>query len=139
MKECPVCKSVVDEEFECPICRTALTDEPQCYSQGERYAFNKFFLRYVLRQCWFSVISLIVVLVMTFFTAPGVHQLCILAWVLAILSGLMGAFQRKCIKIAQFKYSEEYARFGVTVGKYIAAGGAIFVAIMMVALSFDMY
>ena len=138
MKECPVCKSKVDEEFQCPICLTTLTYEPACYGEGERYAFNKYYLRYLWRQCWFSLISLVVVLIATFFMAPGLYQACIMAWVASLFSVLMGAFQRKIIKLMQWKYTEDFASFRVVLGKYIAAGAAIFVAIMMVALRFDM-
>lgn len=138
MKKCPVCKSVVDESFACPICGTTLTYEPECYSEEERYAFNKYFLRYLLRQCWFSLLSLIIVLIATIFTVPELHQICITAWFCAIVSGLMGALQRKWIKWSLYKYTEEYARFGVVLGKYLTAGAAIFAAIMMMALRFDM-
>lgn len=138
MKKCPVCKSVVDESFECPICWTTLTYEPECLSQAESYGFNKYFLRYLLRQCWFSLIALLIVCIATFFAGPGELRICLLAWLAAIFSCLMGAFQRKWIHWLQCKYSEDYAKFRVALGKNLAAGAAIFVAIMMVALRFDM-
>ena len=138
MKNCPVCKSVVDEEFECPICWTTLTYEPNCHATQEKFVPSKFLVRYLLRQCWFSLIALLVVFVATFFTNEGTLRICLLAWFAAIFSCLMGAFQRKWVCWLLCKYSEEYASFRVELGKYLAAGAAIFAAIMMVALSFDL-
>ena len=135
MKECPVCKSKVDEMFECPICWTTLTYEPECYGKGERYAFNKYYLRYLWRQCWFSLVSLGIVLIATFFTDPGLYHLCILAWVASVGSVLMGAFQRNWLKSLHCKHTGEYARIRLVGTKYGAAGLAILAAIMMVATS----
>ena len=133
MKKCPVCQSVVNEEFECPICHTTLTDEPACAEKREKYAKNRFYLRYLAGQCWFSLVALGVVLVMTLLTDRQPIQVCLAAWGLVAISLLFGIFRRGLIKLAEWKYSQGYACFSVTASKYATAGLAMFAAIMMIA------
>lgn len=133
MKKCPVCKSIVDEEFECPICQTTLTDEPSCAEKREKYAMNRFYLRYLVGQCWFSLVAMAVVLVMTLLTDRQPIQACLAAWGLVAISILFSVFRRGLIKVSQWKYSQGYACFSVTASKYATAGLAVFAAVMMVA------
>ena len=133
MKECPVCKSKVDEEFECPICWTTLTYEPECYGKGERYAFNKYYLRYLWRQCWFSLLCFVITVVMMCFVDFRWHPACVMPYVAGGISVLMGAFQRQLTKIAQWKYSADFAASGLVAGKYMVAVMAVLVAVMLLA------
>lgn len=127
MKECPMCKSVVDEEFECPICWTTLTYEPNCDGK-EHFVLNKFYVRYLLRQCWFSLLCLGITVALMCFVDFVWHPACVMPYVAAVVSVLMGIFQRQLIKLIQWKYSQGYANFGVVYGKYIAAILAVFTA-----------
>lgn len=138
MKKCPVCKSIVDEEFECPICQATLTYEPSCAGSREKYAANKYFLQYMVKQSVFSLVCLLIVLLFTFLTNDFSFRLCIVAWILAIISVLISVFQRKMIKWLQWKYNEDYAHFRVVASKYATGGLAVFAAIMIAALRVDM-
>lgn len=131
MKACPICKSIVDEEFECPVCLTTLTYEPNCAGDREEYTVNKFFIRYMTRQCWFSVFCTVVVTVLAFFIDSALWVSSVMAWAAAACSVLMGIFQRYLIKKYQWKYTADYAGYHVVGAKYGLSCAAVLAAALM--------
>lgn len=117
MKKCNRCHAVVREEHECPICQSTLTYEPPCHDQKEHYPLNRYYVRYILKNSWFSLLCCI----------PGIVQLCIssfstlllCAWALWVLSLLLSVFQRNIETGIIRKYSEDYAHFKIGLWKYL--------------------
>jgi hypothetical protein len=118
---------VVDEEFECPICWTTLTYEPNCDGK-EHFVLNKFYVRYLLRQSWFSLLCFVITVVLMCFVDFSWHPACVMPYVGAVVSVLMGMFQRQLVKLIQWKYNPDYANFSVVYGKYIVAVLSVFTA-----------
>ena len=66
MKQCPRCKSIVDEKSECPICSTTITYEDEIASVTEKYEWNRYVIVYFIKQIWISVLCCIVGVVKIF-------------------------------------------------------------------------
>lgn len=129
MKACPTCKMVVDAENECPFCYTTITYEPTTMSNKERYVFNKYFLWYLIKKSWFSVLCSIVVIMRMFFIKTEFHPIFLMPLFLAVLSLIFAVGERQIIKHIQWKYSEGYAEFSTIALK-------IFMGIIAVAMAF---
>ena len=125
MKQCPRCKSIVDEKSVCPICYTTITYEDEIASASEKLECNRYVVVYFIKQMWISVLCCIV----------GVVKLCVssiewneivfdirLSAILFALASLgIAVFQRKLAKKSQWKYTKEYAEQRLIVYKYLFA------------------
>ena len=121
MKVCPNCKMTVDAENECPFCYTTITYEPISNSDNEKYVFNKYFFGYMIKQSWFSMLCLIIVILRMFFIKTQFNFFFLMPILFAVISLVFSFFQRKIIKNAQWKYSKNYSEFRV-VGVKIVTG-----------------
>lgn len=129
MKVCPVCKMTVMGDTECPICRTTLTFEPEVDAEREKYIFNKYLVIYMLKNCWFSLLCLIIVAIRFIVVSPEFHPFYLLIWAFSILAVVEGVFHRQLSTFLQWKYSEEYAKVYTYLSQYT-------IAFVMLVLSF---
>lgn len=111
MKKCPICEMIVDAEYECPICYTTITYESDVESDREKYVCNKYFILYLIRKGWFSILCLIFVVFRIFSVQTHSIPCCILSLFCAILSLVESIFERQLAKYIQWKYSEEYSEY----------------------------
>ncbi len=56
MKECRVCRMIVDADGECPICGSTVTYEPEIERKRPKYRCNRYLWGYLLRNYWFPAI-----------------------------------------------------------------------------------
>lgn len=111
MKICPNCKMTVDADCECPICHTTITYEPICDSDKEKYVFNKYFFLYLLKQCWFSVLCMIIVIITMLFTQEEFKLISLFPILFAVISLVESIFRRRITRYIQWKYSKEYSEY----------------------------
>lgn len=111
MKKCPNCKMTVDADLECPFCYTTLTYEPQCKEATEKYVFNKFFVWYMIKQCWFSVLCAITVAINLIAAKTPFNMLYVVIIILTLVSVLYAIFWRKISQLVQWKYSKDFSYF----------------------------
>lgn len=129
MKKCPLCKMIVDAEYECPICYTSITYEPDVESDREKYVCNKYFAWYIIRQGWFSMLCFIFVIFRIFSVQTHSIPCCILAFICAIVSLLESFFERQIAKRIQWYYSEEISVYKALEGKIVSGIIAVLAAI----------
>lgn len=124
MKVCPKCHMTVDADSECPFCYTTLTYEPTVHSDKEHYVLNKHLLFHLLKQCWFSLLCLIVVVLKLALTQRAFtpyHLMPLLFLVVSLQFSILG---RSIARNIQWKYSESYAvvwTAGVKIGSGLLA------------------
>ena len=125
LKKCKVCGSTVDAANECPICHTSLTYEPFCTDDKERFAMSRYYLLYIVKQVWFSVLCCIFVAVMI--ALPGLHinELLIAAVIFAVISLLLSVFRRRLVSfIMSFSWNawfhtDDYFHVHYSITKYL--------------------
>lgn len=113
MKKCPVCNMVVDADNECPICNTSIFYEDKVPKQKEKFIFNKYYIIYMLKKCWFSIACLIFVIIkwiVSDLQFDYIHLLCPFYSLIAVIFAL---FHRQIARHTTWKYSKEYADFRV--------------------------
>ena len=125
MKQCPVCKSIVDSESECPICGNTITYEPPVMADKELIPWNKNTVLYYLKNTWFSVLSCLTGAFICIMATPKMDYLFFLAVFCAIVSLFVSFFHRKLAKYMTWKYSEEYVPYKLGLLKYTTGGIAI--------------
>ena len=113
MKVCPKCKMTVDANTACPICHTTITYEPDCDSDREKYILNRYFLWYMLKQTWFSLLCLLIVAVRQFTVQAEFNESRLISVFFVVISLVCSIFQRKIAKYMQWKYSKEHSTFEV--------------------------
>ena len=125
LKKCPICGSVVDAKDECPICRTTLTYEPFCTDDKERFPKSRYYIAYVAKRIWFSVLCCIFVAVMI--ALPGLHirEAAIAAVIFAAASLLISVFKRQWIRLVTlipwtaWIYTDDYIHFSIGYDAFI--------------------
>ena len=131
MKKCPLCKMIVDAKYECPICYTTITYEPEFYSNTEKYVYNKYFLGYLIRQNWFSMLCLIFVIFRIFSVQTHSILFCIISVLAAVFSLIVSIFQRQIAKYIQWKYSEDYSQYEVLKEKVVSGIVAVVFSLLI--------
>ena len=129
MKKCPLCKMIVDAEYECPICYTTITYEPDVESDREKYVCNKYFILYLIRKGWFSILCLIFVVFRIFSVQTHSIPCCILSLFCVILCLVESIFDRHLAKYIQWKYSEEYSEYKALEARIVSGIIAVLSAI----------
>lgn len=128
MKICPICKMRIDAENECPMCHTTITYEPTVFEEKEKYRFNKHLLLHLIKNCWFAVLCLIIVLA-RFFIKPYFSVYITLLLCLSLSASL---FQRKLSKYLQWKYSKDYSAYAVNYTKIVSGGLAVLLSFFLI-------
>ena len=113
MKNCSVCKMTVAEENECPICQSTITYEPIIDCEKEKLKLNKYLFLYLLKHCWFSLACLMAVIIRLIVKQPVFNTYFALIIFCTISSILISLFERKLIKLVQWKYSLKYAVYSI--------------------------
>ncbi|MBE6750110.1 MAG: hypothetical protein E7560_02990 [Ruminococcaceae bacterium] len=131
MKVCPKCKMTVDEKSECPFCYTTITYEPICNSEKEKYVFNKYFVLYLLKQCWFTVLCWVFIILRLLLTKTELNYAHLSLLLYLLVSLLFAIFERQITKYIQWKYSKDYAAFKTQGVKIISGLLAVLFAIIM--------
>lgn len=119
MKKCKVCHCTVNDENECHICHNTLTYESTSQETDEHYVLNKYYLIYILKNIWFSVLCCIFGIIKFAVSKPNMSVLLITAFVLALISLVVSVFQSNLEKSITWKYSESYAPFKIGIWKYL--------------------
>ena len=109
MKKCPDCKMIVDADNECPFCYATLTYQPTCNSDKEKYVFNKYFIWYLIKKSWFSILCLIAMVSRLIYIRDEVDYFIIYPILCICISMIYSLFGRKIAKFIQWKYSQEYS------------------------------
>ena len=125
MKKCNVCHSIVNDEIECHICHNTLTYEPACLETEEHFVWNKYYVAYLAKNIWFSLICCTVGLLKVLMAQPQPNALLFAAGACALISLTVSVFQRTLSKTMTWKYSEEYVPFKLGIWKYLLGGVAI--------------
>ena len=117
MKNCPTCWMTVDVDNECPFCGTSLTYEPNCDAAREKIVWNKYYLLYMAKNIWFSLICVLIGVIKLTVARPPMSELLIAAIVCAAVSLLVALFQRSLTK-GNWIYKESYIPIVVVSWKY---------------------
>ena len=131
MKKCPNCKMIVDADNECPFCYATITYEPIVNRDKEKYVFNKYFIWHLIKQCWFSMLCLIIVVIRLFCIRNTLDSFVLFPIVCLLVSLIGSLFGRKITKYMQWKYSEGYSEFRTVSIKYITGVLAILFSFVM--------
>ena len=130
MKRCPKCGNLVADRYRCRICGQLLAEIKNEEAQAEQIRFNRFYIKYLLKHSWFSLLSLAVsvaacILARTAdlyaFTAIG---LCAISVVTCIREPKLTA--RLCRK-----YSRDYASFQLGIVRYLSAALGLMTAVLL--------
>jgi len=131
MKKCPTCKMTVDADNECPFCYTTITYEPVVFCDKETHVWNKYFVRYWIKRCWFSLLCFVIVLLRWIFVKAALPYAFLLPLLLAGLSLLLSILERKVASGMQWKYSEGYSAFKAVWGKVLFGALAVLLAFVI--------
>lgn len=131
MKICPKCKMRIDAENECPMCHTTITYEPKVSGQKEEYIFNKYFLLHLIKNCWYSILCTIIVIIQ-FVIKPYFSGHFVYITLLICISIFSSLFQRKLSKYLQWKYSKDYSEYAVNYTKIISGGLAVLFSFFLI-------
>mgnify|MGYP003306994912 CR=1 FL=1 len=132
MKRCNLCHSIVDEENECPVCHNTLTYEPICHEREEHFVWNKYYVAYLAKNVWFSLICCMMGLLKVIIARPQLNALLFAAGTCALISLTVSVFQRTLSKTMTWKYCEEYVPFKLGIWKYLLGGVSILFFIFQV-------
>ena len=117
MKKCPTCKMTVNADNECPFCGATLTYEQTCDADREHTVWNRYYLGYLAKTIWFSVICCIFGSVKLIVARPPMSELLITAIVFALLSLLISCLQRPLMR-GKWIYKESYVPVQIALWKY---------------------
>lgn len=137
MKQCPRCRSIVNEKSECPVCYTTITYEDEIAAASEKIAWNRYTIIYFIKQMWISVLCCIVGVVKLCFSSIEWNEIVFDIRLSAILFALaslgIAIFQRKLAlsRWSRWKYTKEYAKQRLIVYKYLFAILSIFLFIIL--------
>ncbi|MBR6533371.1 MAG: hypothetical protein IKT44_02965 [Clostridia bacterium] len=131
MKKCPNCEMVVNADNECPFCYTTLTYESNVSSDKEKYVLNKYFIWYLIKQSWFSVLCLIVVVLRLIHIRNAIDYFLIFPIVFICFSLVFSFLGRKITKIVQWKYSKGYSEFRTNAIKVLTGILAVIFSFVM--------
>lgn len=97
MKRCPHCKMIVEGHTECPMCHTDIQQEPYLDVECERYRFNKYFFKHILKYHKFPFICLIIVIIKTILSLSSFNRLYLVALLLSTYSVILSLYMKKFI------------------------------------------
>ena len=117
MKNCPTCRMTVDVDNECPFCGTSLTYEPNCDAAREKIVWNKYYLLYMAKNIWFSLLCSLIGVVRLMIVRPPMSELLVVAIVCVFVSLLIALFQRPLSK-GNWVYKESYIPIILASWKY---------------------
>ena len=109
MKKCNVCGCIVDEISVCPICDNTITYEQPCMADKEHFVFSKYYLFYLLKNSWFSIICLIYGIVTAIIFRHNLNALIAPAALCLALSLYLSVFERQYARAIRWKYNKEYS------------------------------
>ena len=117
MKNCPICQMTVDVDNECPFCGTSLTYEPNCDAAREKIVWNKYYVLYMAKNIWFSLLCSLIGVVRLMIVRPPMSELLVVAIVCVFVSLLIALFQRPLSK-GNWVYKESYIPIILASWKY---------------------
>lgn len=134
MKTCPNFKMTTDSHSECPVCKYDLTNEPYSERKSEKYVFNKYFLPYLLKNHKFALICVLVVLIGIIISMPRLNWLCLIAFLLSVMSLDESLFKNRNIHWQSWMYNEDYLEATYKIGLYGTGIGAVIVIVFSLVL-----
>ena len=131
MKKCPTCKMTVNADNECPFCYTSIIYEKETLSDKEEYVWNKYFVWYLIKQSWFSLLCFIIVTIRLFYIRDALDAYVIVPTLFLLVSFIFSLFGRKITSFMYWKYSEDYSAFRTVLTKVIAGALAVLFSFVM--------
>ena len=131
MKTCPNCKMTVNADSECPFCHTSIPYEPTVDSDKEKYVLNKYLIWHIVKQCGFSFICFIAVLIRMILKKPIFDKYSLIIIVCISVSVIFSLFEKKISTYYQWKYSAEYSLFRAIVIKLFFGAAAVLFSFVM--------
>ena len=129
MKECPTCHMIVREPYECPYCQTTLTYENPVMTDREKLCCNRYFWLFQLKNCWFSLLCVIVTAVTLLLAEPYAVQVHTVLLVLCCILLLEAFFQRQIAGLEFLQnhlgfraVTEEWLIFRLKIAQYVLGG-----------------
>ena len=107
----------VDVDNECPFCGTSLTYEPNCDAAREKIVWNKYYLLYMAKNIWFSLLCSLIGVVRLMIVRPTMSERLVVAIVCVFVSLLIALFQRPLSK-GNWVYKESYIPIILASWKY---------------------
>ena len=109
----------VDEENECPFCGYNLVYEPTVQEEKEHIVFNRYYLIYILKHIWFSLLCILIAAIKIIWMKPPVNYLFWLSVIFLLVSLSTSLFERKIAGKLKQIFSEDYVPFEIGFEKYI--------------------
>ena len=126
MKKCPTCQMIVREPYECPYCQTTLTYEDPVMTDREKLRCNRYFWLFQLKNCWFSLLCVIVTAVTMLLAEPYAALVHTALFVLCVLLLLAAFFQRQIAGLEFLQNwkgtTEEWLIYWLKVAQYALGG-----------------
>ena len=129
MKKCPTCRMIVNEPYECPYCQTTLTYEEPVMTNREKLRCNRYFWLYQLKNCWFSLLCVIITAVTMLLAEPYAVQVHTALFALCFILLLEAFFQRQIAGLAFLQnhlgfhaVTEEWLTYRLKVAQYVLGG-----------------
>jgi hypothetical protein len=119
MKKCNVCGCIVDEKSVCPICDNTITYEQPCMADKEHFVFSKYYLIYLLKNTWFSIICLIYIIATAIIFRHSLNALMATAAFCTALSLYLSVFERQYARAIRWRFNKEYSRQYTSLYKYL--------------------
>ncbi len=95
LKKCPRCGMIVDEKNECPICYETITYESTVMVEKEKFIYNRFYFKYLVRNSWFSVTCLLIGLLVLIILQPPMIPFIYAGIFFLVLSVVYSLFERQ--------------------------------------------
>ncbi len=130
MKQCPKCRSIVDDNDICPICKTSLIYEPSAHTDEEQIVFSRYYAVYLLKTLWFSVLCFLLCVIRVIGWHAELGAFCMPILLFSVLSFVLGATRRRAPTFTGAFYTKEGYRFLMVLFQYLSAGMAVFLAMM---------
>lgn len=126
MKKCPTCGMIVREPYECPYCQTTLTYEAPVMTDREKLRCNRYFWLFQLKNCWFSLLCVIITAVTVLLAEPYTMQVHVPLFILCVILLLEAFFQRQIAGLEFLQnlnwITEEGLIFRLKTAQYVLGG-----------------
>lgn len=135
MKECPVCKCIVEDIYECPICKATLTYEPVISDEKQRCVLNKYYLRYLLMNAWFPILCLVVCCTNILRSHNFQISELLCGMIIFCVTSLITIERQKMLKRLQRVYSKERSVGMILIMRYLCGFLAVICSFVLSGLN----
>lgn len=130
MKRCPKCRNIVADRYKCRICGAMLAEAENEDAASEVIKFNGFYIKYLLKHAWFSLLSLAAAVFIC--AVSNVWDLYAFSSIgLCAISVLICLREHKLTARLCRKYSRDYAVFQIGIARYLSAALGLMTAVIL--------